>query len=223
MASTLPGLSELALPAPDSLAPAFARDCYVVCLGALSSERSQELREQALELVERYARRIQQESAEHVLRYRVVPGDVIREHWPRLFAIYESEELRKWVAQVAGVAAVFNSTHLQSAININALGEPGEVYRWHTDAAGFTLLLYLTDSCEGDGGELELRPPACKEAISIRPAAGTVVLMDGTKCLHRATMILRRHRRISIPMVFTTRVEHRRPAGLDDYLYKPAS
>jgi len=31
---------------------------------------------------------------------------------------------------------------------------------------------------------------------------------------------LRRHERISIPMVFTVEPHHQRPQGLDDYLYR---
>ena len=52
------------------------------------------------------------------------------------------------------------------------------------------------------------------------PTAGTVVLMDGTRCLHRVSPIVGRHERISIPMVFTPNPEEPRPAGLDDYLYR---
>jgi len=148
------------------------------------------------------------------LRYRVVTGAGVRSEWPELFAIYQSSELRECVP------AVFNSSHLRSAINVNAMGEPGEIYRWHHDAAGFTLLLYLSDSREQDGGALELRPPGATAAMSWLPVAGTVVLMDGTRCLHRVAPIAQPHERISIPMVFTTDPNDERPAGLDDYLYR---
>jgi hypothetical protein len=218
MPSISPISSELALPPAEELRQEFARQAYVVCPGVLTSDRARELREKALDLVRRHARRIDQQSDEHVLRYRVVTGDAVRVEWPELFAIYESPALRAWVAAIAGVPTVFNSSHLQSAININALGEPGEVYRWHLDAAGFTLLLYLTDSRAEDGGALELRP--ADAVTSLLPAAGTGVLMDGTRCLHRAAPILRRHERISVPMVFTPTADHDRPAGLDDYLYR---
>ena len=218
MPSISPISAELALPPAAELRPEFAREAFVIGHGALSSERARELREKALDLVGRHARRIDQRSEEHILRYRVVTGDAICAEWPELFALYESPALRAWVAAVVGADAVFNSCHLRSAININALGEPGEVYRWHFDVAGFTLLLYLTDSRDEDGGALELRPR--DEVTTLLPTAGTVVLMDGTRCLHRASPILRRHQRISIPMVFTPQPDHDRPAGLDDYLYR---
>jgi hypothetical protein len=215
----------LALPAPEALARQFAKSAHVICYEVLSPESTRAMRERALALVEQRATKIDQRSAEHVLRYRVVPGDVVRDEWPELFALYESAALRDWVAGVTRAPQIFNSRNIRSAVNINALGEPGEVYRWHTDAAGFTLLLYLTDSAEGDGGELELRPPESSklesgEVLSFRPTAGAVVLMDGTRCEHRAAPILRPHQRISIPMVFTTTPDDSRPAGLDDYLYR---
>jgi hypothetical protein len=218
MPSILRSSAELVLPPADGLRREFARDAFVICPGVLTQERARELRDRALNLVRRHARRIEQQSEEHVLRYRVVTGDVVRADWPELFAIYESPSLRAWVAAVAAVATTFTSSHLQSAININALGEPGEIYRWHFDAAGFTLLLYLSDSVEEDGGALEMR---VSDAVKVMlPAAGTAVLMDGTRCMHRVSPILRRHERISVPMVFAPTADHQRPAGLDDYLYR---
>jgi hypothetical protein len=166
-----------------------------------------------------HARRIDQQSPEHTLRYRVVTGEIVRDQWPALFSLYGSSELRAWIAAVVGVPHLFTSSHLRSAININAMGEPGEIYRWHTDAVGFTLLLYLSQSAREDGGALELRTPGGAEVRATLPAPGTIVLMDGTRCMHRVSPILRRHERISIPMVFTPDHDHQRPPGLDEYLY----
>ncbi|HTK96206.1 MAG TPA: 2OG-Fe(II) oxygenase [Terriglobales bacterium] len=218
MPSISPTSADLALPPAEPLRPEFAREAYVVCAGVLSAERARELRARALALVQEHARRIEQQSDEHVLRYRVVTGDVLRDAWPELFALYDSPRLRAWVAAVAGVPQTFLSTHLQSAINVNALGEPGEVYRWHFDATGFTLLLYLSDSVAADGGALEMRVAGAVRTLL--PVAGTAVLMDGTRCQHRVAPILRRHERISVPMVFTTTPDTTRPPGLDDYLYR---
>jgi hypothetical protein len=218
MSSISPSPADLAFPPADGLRQEFARDAYVVCPGVITPERAGGLRENALDLVRRRARRIEQRSGEHILRYRVVAGDAVRSEWPELFAVYESPGLRAWVAAVTGAATIFSSSHLLSAININALGEPGDVYRWHLDAAGFTLLLYLSDSATPDGGALEVC--ASGAVRTIFPAAGAVVLMDGTRCMHRVSPILRRHERISIPMVFNEAPDHDRPAGLDDYLYR---
>jgi 2OG-Fe(II) oxygenase superfamily len=197
----------------------FARDAYVICRQVLSPDGAGELRAKALEIAARYARRIEQQSLNNPLRYRVVTGDVIATEWPELFATYQSLELRNWVAGITGIPTIVSSSHLRSSININIMGEPGEVYRWHTDASGVTLLLYLSDSREEDGGSLQLRAPGASTPVSMIPTAGTVVLMDGTRCLHRVSPIVGRHERISIPMVFTPSPDEPRPAGLDDYLY----
>jgi len=220
MPSISPTSSSLALRVSDELRQQFARDAYIICEGMLSLALADLLRERALELVRRRALRIEQQSVEHVLRYRVVTGEVVREEWPELFAIYQSAEMRDWVAAIAGTPSVFISSHLRSAININALGEPGEIYRWHHDAAGLTALLYLSQSSEEDGGALEMRPPGEAGTVTMLPAPGTIVLMDGTRCLHRVAPILRPHERVSVPMVFTPDPGQERPAGLDDYLYR---
>ncbi len=210
---------DFALPMSDDLPAAFAREAFVICPDAVPSGRAREWRQRAVDIARLYARRIEQQTEAHLLRYRVVTGDLIATAWPELFAVYQSARLREWVAAITEVPTTFPSPHLRSAININVMGEPGEIYRWHTDASGFTLLLYLSDSHTADGGSLEMRSPDGKGTTAMVPAAGTVVLMDGTRCLHRVSPIVRRHERISIPMVFTPTMVHERPPGLDDYLY----
>ena len=208
------------LPSPEPLSRDFARNSYVVCPNLFPPQLSQAMREHALALIRQYARAIEHTDGEHVLRYRVVTGEVVRREWPEIFQLYASSTMLQWVARVTGSPEIFTSSHTQSAVNINVMGTPGEVYRWHNDAAGFTLLLYLTDAFPEDGGLLELRPPGASEVTSIRPVAGSGGLMDGTRCLHRVSAILRPHDRISIPMVFTAEPGHQRPQGLDVYLYR---
>lgn len=212
---------DLMLPNADNLSLAFDRDAYIVCHDVLSPALASESRAKALDIGRRHARRVERESESHLLRYRVVTGDVVMAEWPELFAAYQSFELRAWVARIAGTPAMFPSSHLRSAININIMGEPGEIYRWHTDAWGFTVLLYLSDSDKNDGGNLEVRLPGAADVMSMVPSAGALVLMDGTRCVHRVSPILRPHERISVPMVFSPTEQQQRPAGLDEYLYSP--
>jgi hypothetical protein len=106
------------------------------------------------------------------------------------------------------------------------------VYRWHFDAVPYTVLLYLTDVRREDGGALEI-VPNCQphqvpdwtaRAAQFWPAAGTLVLMDGTRCYHRVAPLLRPSVRFSIPLVYpNTEGTHERPAGLDSYLYGPVA
>ena len=63
---------------------------------------------------------------------------------------------------------------------------------------------------------LRALPPGT--VMSIAPAAGSLVLMDGRRCAHAVAPLREDALRISVPMVFPE-VEDRRPAGLDDYLY----
>ena len=207
------------LPLPLELAPQFAADAYVICEDVVAPARAGELRGRALRIAASRASRIDRTSGEHLLRYRVVTGDAVAAEWPELFGVYQSSELSRWVTAVTGAQALRPSSHVRSAININVMGEPGETYRWHTDAAGFTLLLYLSDSREEDGGALEMRLPENDRETKWMPLGGALVLMDGTRCLHRVAPIVRRHERISIPMVFVREDDDRRPQALDGYIY----
>jgi hypothetical protein len=152
------------------------------------------------------------------LSYLVVTGEAIREHWPSLFALYQSEGMRLWVAQVTGEPRIFTSPHLASAININRLESPDNIYRWHYDAVAYTLLLYLTSTGDA-GGALEIIDPGSGELVRIPPEAGLAVLMDGTKCRHRSAPLTRPTLRLSIPMVYPATRQHQRPPDLDEYLY----
>jgi hypothetical protein len=161
-----------------------------------------------------------------------VTGETIKECWPELYDFFSAPELRSWISEVTGTQGIALSQHLQSAININVLNEPGEVYRWHFDAEPYTALLYLSDSEPEDGGFLELYPNANLETsetlpaqgrIQFLPRRGSLVLMDGTRCYHRVSPILRRHQRVSIPMVFPAQASRTRPENLDSYLYDQAA
>lgn len=82
------------------------------------------------------------------------------------------------------------------------------VYRWHFDAVCYTAIVYLTDVRPQDGGSLRVIPKCCQHVApdlrtakfcDIWPSAGTIVLMDSTRCYHRVTQLLRPGVRLSIP------------------------
>lgn len=167
-----------------------------------------------------------------MLRYSVVTGDVLKARWQELFDAYSGNEWKAWIKAITGEDQIFISAHLESAININVLAQKGDVYRWHFDAAAYTLLLYLSDSDIEDGGALEFYPNVRQEMGKILdrgekviyvPKAGDAALMDGTSCYHRVAPILRSHIRISVPMVFPCTSTHLRPSALDSGLYKRAA
>jgi hypothetical protein len=207
----------------------FRRSRYAVVEAAIDPKTCARWRATALQLAEHYAQQIERRSNGHLLRYQVVTGEVLRGHWQELFDFYNAAETRAWVQLVTGADEVFASLHLRSAININVMSDPGEVYRWHFDAVPYTALLYLTTSAPEDGGALEFYPDVGsssgqpdlrdREKISLLPRAGTMVLMDGTRCYHHVAPILRSHTRLCIPMVFPAIAAHERPSDLDSYLY----
>jgi hypothetical protein len=206
----------------------FKRDQCVIVPDALAQGVVREWRDRALELASQFAVSINRQSDGHVLSYRVVTGEVIRDGWPELWDFYQAASTREWASRITG-EQVITSDHIRSAININVLERPGNVYRWHVDAVPHTLLLFLTDHEAEDGGVLEIAPGAAPgqnmeeflahtPKLSLLPRAGTAVLMDGTRCYHRATPILRPCLRLSVPMVYPVEGGER-PAGLDEYLY----
>ena len=230
------------LPFREQWARDFANSGAVVMYDALPQQTIADWRALSLELVIRFGIDIERRSADHLLTYRVVTGEVLRQHAPQILAFYSAPETADWVRQITGAESIVTSARERSAININCLERPGERYRWHFDAIPYTLLLYLTDHSAEDGGALEFWrcPPARvddaegsparephplevgREKISITPRAGMMVLMDGTRCYHSVAPVLRPISRLSIPMVFPVSREHERPEGLDDYLYQPA-
>jgi hypothetical protein len=205
------------LPASRSLAQAFAQQRFVVVHHFLPAGITREWAAAADRLSRQYGTSIRREGRDR-LAYTVVPGDIIRDHWPDLYAFYASDDVRAWVRQVTGAPAIFTSAHLASAININRLETTDHAYRWHYDATPFTLLIYLTDSAPDAGGALQVEPPH-GAIIDVQPTRGMAVLMDGTVVRHRVAPIQRAELRLSIPLVYPATPEHHRPPGLDEYLY----
>lgn len=197
----------------------FARDGWAIVEGALSAQQCEQWRQEALAIVQRHALHVDRTAGGSRLHYGVVLGDVICKQWPELFEFYTSEETLLWMRGVTGATAIYTSPYVRSAVNINVLSVPGEMYPWHFDVTPYTLLLFLTTSTVGDGGALDLLSPEHSQEISVLPRAGDVVVMDGTRCRHRVREILRPHLRVSIPFVFPPTPTHHRRAELDEYLY----
>jgi hypothetical protein len=204
------------LPISSQLCQEFHRNRYVVVPKALPPKVVARWQRQA-QVLSRYAETIQRNDGEFSLIYRVVSGETIRDQWPELFEFYQDQGIREWIRAITGESAIFTSAHLQSAINLNIMDRPENIYRWHFDAVPYTVLLYLTDVRPKDGGALELIP------VRVWPPAGSLLLMDGTRCYHHVAQLLRRTVRYSIPMVYPNAQQTQRPAGLDSYLYQPAA
>lgn len=219
-----------ALPFSEQLRLHFHANGFAVVRDILPHEVVAEMRRTARELVTRAGKDIRHSNDGHVLSYRVVTGEVIREKFPELFSFYQAPEVREWIRDVIGADGVHLSKNLRSAVNINCMRETGHIYRWHFDAVRYTAILFLTTSAPADGGALEMAIrdvdrnellPLKGAEFSIVPQAGTLLLMDGTRCLHRAAPLLRDTLRLTVPMVYPVIADDARPEGLDDYLYQP--
>jgi 2-oxoglutarate-Fe(II)-dependent oxygenase superfamily protein len=206
----------------------FTRDGYVVVHDALPEATITRWRERAHELFSR-ARHIDQRSDRHVLAYRVLTGDVIREEYTELYDFYVAPSTLRWVAGVTGEREIHVSSNLRSAVNVNIL-QSGNTYRWHFDANPFTALLYLSTTPPGAGGELELYPNlgpqntspedlAARQKVVLPTRANTLVLMDGTTTYHHVAPVIEECDRLSVPMVYPPFRDELRPPELDDYLY----
>ena len=218
----------LHLPSGAEVQREFTRWRYVLVENALPPDFVQECRTRAEELTA-LSRSIQRTDGEFRLVYRVMTGEVIQERWPELFALYRDSVFPEWIQAVTGEDAIVTSSAIQSAVNLNIM-QGDSIYRWHFDAVPYTLLLYISDVCPEDGGALQL-VPACEPHVvpdlvttpplELWPTAGTVVLMDGTRCYHHVAPLRRPMTRFSIPMVYpTATAAEQRPAGLDSYLYE---
>jgi hypothetical protein len=175
------------------------------------------------------ARTIRRSQVAFDLAYRVVTGDLIRALWPELFAFYQNANTINWVKEITGRRRIRTSDHLLSAVNLNIMNSTDAVYRWHFDAVPYTALIYLTETHPEDGGALELvagctahKPPDLSTEPVVRhfPKAGTIVLMDGTRCYHHVAPLTRPTLRLSVPLVYPDGEAKDRPAGLDSYLYE---
>lgn len=216
---------------PNILRREFQKNGYAAIANALPAEFIARWRQRA-ELLKSKALTIHRSDGSFELVYRVVPGEVIQAQWPELFAFYNDPEVIAWIKDVTGEETICTSSSLRSAVNLNIMESADSIYRWHFDAVPYTMLLYLNDIVPRDGGAMQM-VPGCKphvqpdldnaEVVELWPTAGTLVLMDGTRCYHRVSKLLRPNTRLSIPLVYPNTEAAQRPSGLDAYLYKESA
>ena len=216
------------LPAPPTFIRHFQQHGYVIAKSVLPERTCSVWRAQAVRLWREYGRTINKPGRPGgtELRYEVVTGEDVDKKWPEMFSFYCAPDLHAWIKAITGADDISRSKHLQSAININVLSKPGEVYPWHFDAVPYTLILYLSDSSPKQGGALEIRAKrshGMERPVTYLPRSGDLLLMDGTRCYHRITPLRQAHVRISIPMVFPKSIEHSRSLDLDSFLYDRAA
>lgn len=179
------------------------------------------------------------------LRYSVIDGEAIAAAFPGLETFYR--EILELARQKSGLR--LEPMRLRRvAININ-ITRPGGEYRWHYDRNALTAILYLNAS---QGGVTEMYPgfrwalqgkthSAWQERldrlwmsglfrrcfgrkIEVRPEPGRLLLMRGDRCLHSVTGVSGGEDRVNVIFSFDeVGAAHPQEAGLNDYLYTPAT
>jgi hypothetical protein len=205
------------LPAISDARAALRRHGYVHVPGWLDPDIADSLATLAHDTVQQYGTRVVRFSADDVLDYEVVTGDLIQSHAPPFFDLYSSPTLLTWIRSVGRVADLERSPHLRSSININCLRFCGQGYPWHSDAVPFTVLVFLTTLSDTDGGEFLIRP-AREPLRRIQPVSGDLLLMDGQRCPHAVAALRANVCRLTVPMVYPA-IKAARPPQLDSYLY----
>jgi hypothetical protein len=218
-------------PVSKSLRRDFQQNGYAAISNALPLDVIERWRQEA-EHLKANALTIHRSDGSFELVYRVVTGEVIRNQWPELFAFYSDPRVLQWIKDLTGEQTICTSSALRSAVNLNIMDNADSVYRWHFDAMPYTMLIYLNDVAVRDGGAMQMVPRcelhrvpdlAKSHIVELWPTAGTLVFMDGTRCYHRVSRLLRPTTRFSVPLVYPNTERIQRPSGLDGYLYKESA
>jgi hypothetical protein len=207
------------LPQDEPARTRFLREGYLLVPESLHATVAGDVAIAARKLVDASAASIDRRSTGARLIYRVVTGERIQSDAPMLFDLYSSPTLLEWVRHVTGCRGVSRSPHLPSSVNLNCLTARGDEYPAHRDAIPYTVLLFLSDVARDAGGQLLIQSLQ-GEMAAIRPRLGQLVLIDGARCQHAVAPLRRDTWRVTMPMVFPM-AHAERPAGLDDYLYRP--
>lgn len=185
---------------------------------------------------------IHRESSARPLHYKVINGSQIKNNLPEIESLYR-DTINEYVCDISNLSLVPLKNEL-IGVNVNVTPSGG-TYRWHYDRNSVTALIYLN---EVNGGELELYPlyriaaplakfPAIQKSldsflrfkpirsifgqkVTVKPAAGRMVVMVGNKCLHSVKSVIGSEERVNIVLSydFLTKQEASND-NLDNYLY----
>lgn len=175
------------------------------------------------------------------LRYSVIDGEQIEQHLPSIWQLYQ--EIGQLASHWSGVPLV-PLPNKKVSVNINVVSSGG-AYRWHYDRNALTVILYLN---QVPGGETEIYPnyrlylarykatvwqraldhllqlslvrKLFGQKVSVKPQPGTLVIMQGDKCLHSVRPVEGDQDRINIILAYD-RPGANFPAeeSLDRYLF----
>jgi hypothetical protein len=174
------------------------------------------------------------------LRYQVIDGERMAAAFPAIAGLLA--EIDDAVAEVCAGDLVRLSG--QAGVNVN-ITPPGGSYRWHYDRCPVTAMIYLNAVA---GGELDLYPGyrlqfgrrvdtavqryvdavaasaparwlARRRHVTLAPAAGRLLVMQGDHCLHSVRSVGDGPDRINLVVSYTHPGAEEAAPELDTYLY----
>jgi 2OG-Fe(II) oxygenase superfamily len=153
---------------------------------------------------------IHRETRRRSLKYGVIDGHNIKNNLPYIFKLYNDVEAILHEVSGQRLAPLADE---RVGVNVNITWVGGE-YRWHYDRNACTAIIYLNEVA---GGETELYPnyrlrlPFARDSrlqrwldgllqlgpvlallgkpITVRPRAGTMLVMQGNRCLHSVRQV----------------------------------
>lgn len=220
----------------------FRAQGYAVTDGFLTPPQCQDFLQLITEYRDTHAiPEIYRQINERSLHYKVIDGEQIEQHLPSVWQLYH--QVNEIVNQVTGqtLAPLSNK---KVGVNINIVPIGGE-YRWHYDRNALTAILYLNQVV---GGDTELYPryrlylrdkkhtswqryldqvlgftwvrSLFGKKVSVSPLPGTLVMIEGDRCLHSVNRVEGNQERINIILAYD-RPGANFPAEktLDRYIY----
>lgn len=181
--------------------------------------------------------------SERPLRYQVIDGDLIQQHFPRVWRLYHGP-LKELACEMFGsqLAPLMNQ---RAGVNINIMAPNRSTYRWHYDRTPVTMLLYLNEVAGGeteffpnyrfllsDGSSLRLqrwldrfihlRPirAVLAKRIAVEPRPGRLLVMLGNRTWHSVRSHAGPDDRINIVVAYDSLgAQHAMEGSLDPDLY----
>jgi hypothetical protein len=186
--------------------------------------------------------KVYRKEQERSLYYYVIDGEGIKQNLPEVKRLYETD-VNQVVNRLSNQKLV-PMDNQRVGVNINITPAGGE-YRWHYDRNALTCILYLNTV---PGGETEIYPKyrillrsgkftrlqqyldqllrfklvrrLFGKKVLVRPKQGTMVVMQGDRCLHSVATVRGEEFRINIIMAYDVPGStFRSEKNLDKYLY----
>jgi hypothetical protein len=155
---------------------------------------------------------LDEESPDGRWSFAIVPGDVLRDRLPWLWALYHGA-LRDFASQAVGFP-LFAANRLHASMTLNILSGAGAWSDWHKDMTAVTGLFFATAADADGAGDLMFRDGAGREA-RLAPRPGLFVCFEGP-VEHQVAPLSSAGPRLSLPLLYYHSATDQPPAYGDD-------